>query len=192
MKLSIVTTCLMIAADMAAAQAGLGNTSILPSYCPCDRKGIKYCTLFKRDNIREGVVYGIRRGSLSLRIDSPWVSEANPLVCEVYQRESPDLSSSLPTNWTWTIEFRSNSQCSEPAADAERRRFQTVMCLRKNRDAPPGPDADEALARLLQGNDAAGRYTDILEYKGPAKDPHRLPEEINLERPESERYIAND
>lgn len=125
---ALISTALLWASSATALRATPGGdlnyTSIYPSDCPCNRKWLKYCTVFKRENIDEAKNYNVRRPAKSLRIDSPWVSEAHPILCRVTDKIGP---AGWPT--IWTAGFTDNHMCVEPVKDGDKL-FETIACFR--------------------------------------------------------------
>jgi hypothetical protein len=137
----------------------LGNTTLLPSDCPCNRKYYKVCTVFKRENIAENVTYYPRRPSISLRIDSPWVSEDNPLVCQVFKDDHTPQQTLFGT-----ADFSNNSFCMDLVkhkdSAVQTAKFDSISCFRKNAGIDvPVNDAGKALEDI-----ASTEYPDQPGY----------------------------
>lgn len=84
------------------------NYTVINSDCPCDRHKRQYCTLFRRQGVRDGTCHRISRPAISMRVYDEYIAADNHLLCTGFEgsacdgRTSPNLS------------FPDNTRCIEP------------------------------------------------------------------------------
>ncbi|PHH80270.1 hypothetical protein CDD83_3772 [Cordyceps sp. RAO-2017] len=106
--------------------------------CPCRRRSIKYCTVYRRPAVLEGQCYWTSHHVRSMSVRDPLISRTNRLVCRVYG----DVAC---RGVGVEITFVDNTECkvARYAQEAEAK-WRSFTCFHDYRDsewggAPPPP-----------------------------------------------------
>ncbi|KAI9148060.1 hypothetical protein HJFPF1_11882 [Paramyrothecium foliicola] len=109
----------------AAALGQEANYTVTNSDCPCDRHARQFCTLFRREGVRDLTCHRISRPAVSMRVFDETIAKDNRLMCTAFEGDACD-GKSAPDH-----SFTDNTRCGEPTRQGKKGKpweYRSFMC----------------------------------------------------------------